>query len=100
MITGGRARIIDLSLDSLGIEHEFPVDVGDSIFIEFSWNSVSIELACTVVRTRETPEPGTGYRSGLRVKRTLSPGIAEYAMRVQVGLEKQREEEKKLPPAV
>jgi hypothetical protein len=95
-ILGGRVGIVDVAAGSIGIEHDFPLDLGSRTFLEFSWGK-PMRLSCVVARTERVK---SGYRSGLTVDPAKSPDFAEFNRRITEALEKLREAEAKLPPVI
>ncbi len=98
MITGGRVDIVNMSLNGIGIAHDFPIKAGTQTFLEFSWAGKVLRLWVTVANCRRD-RAGTGYRSGLVVQ-NRSESDAEYRQRVKEGLDRLRESESDLPPSV
>lgn len=96
MTLGGRVDIIDVSVDSLGIEHAFPMQLGTTTFVEFSWGRDLMELPCVVARTSPIPDRPGHYRSGLKI---LRKGISEpvFRKRVKEAIEKLKEIEANRP---
>lgn len=100
MITGGRVDIIDLSIDSVGVEHDFELKPGATTFLDFWWGDANIRLSCEVARTRRVKEQTGRYRSGLKINPGASETLQEYEKRIGAALEQLRESEEKLPPAM
>jgi hypothetical protein len=99
-VLGGRVDILDISARSLGIEHDFPLTLGSSTFLEFSWGDKAIRLSCRVARTRPVKGRQGFYRTGLEIDRDNSAGGAVYAKLVEAALKKLREAEAKLPSVI
>lgn len=98
MVIGGRVDIVDMSIDSLGVEHEFELRPGFATFLEFWWGEAQIRLSCEVARTRRVPDQPGRYRSGLTINAAASETIDEYRTRIEAALEQLRATEDKLPP--
>jgi hypothetical protein len=95
MLLGDRVDIVDMSLNSVGIEHEFEIRLGASVYLEFRWGQTSFRLPCTVARTRATSRTGR-WSSGLTI-RASSDSAVEYRKRVEAGLTRLREIEASTP---
>ena len=98
MVIGGRVDIVDMSADSLGIEHDFELHPGFSTFLEFWWGEAQIRLSCEVARTRRLRDQPDRYRSGLTINAEASETIDDYRTRIEAALEQLRATEEKLPP--
>jgi hypothetical protein len=51
LIPGGRVGIVDVGVESIGSEHDFPLELGHRTFLEFSWgnrttNSAKSDRSC------------------------------------------------------
>jgi hypothetical protein len=97
LVLGGRVGIVDVGIDSVGIEHDFPLDLGSRTFLEFSWGNRPMRLSCIVARTHKVK---SSFSSGLTIDPAKSPDVGEFMKRVREALEKLREAEAKLPPAI
>ncbi|HSP13372.1 MAG TPA: hypothetical protein VLV78_01320 [Thermoanaerobaculia bacterium] len=100
LILGGRVGIVDVGLDSIGVEHDFPLTLGGRTFLEFSWSNRPMRLSCVVARTDPVKGKGDRYRSGLRIDPSKSPDFEEFNRRVREGLEQLKEAEAKMPPSI
>ncbi len=100
MVTGGRVDIIDMSIDSLGVEHDFELRPGASTFLNFWWGETEIRLSCEVARSRPVKAKAGWYRTGLKITRGGSDTIGEYEKRIEAALEQLHEAEEKLPPSM
>jgi hypothetical protein len=98
-LSSGRVDIVDVSVDGVGIESEFRLEPGTATFLEFKWGTVPMRLACVVARSRPSKRPGR-FQSGLVIKKSSSPSIAEFTKRVEEALQKVREAEARLPPSI
>jgi hypothetical protein len=97
MLLGDRVDIVDMSLDSVGILHDFEIKLGASVYLEFFWGQTNFRLPCTVARAREV-RSGL-WRSGLTI-RSNAGSVAEYRKRIEAGLAKLREIEASRPPVL
>ena len=97
MLLGGRVSIVDMSLDSVGIEHNFEIKLGATVYLEFLWGQTNFRLPCTVARTRELRSGRS--RSGLTI-RSNAESVAEYRKRIEAGLAKLREIEASRPSSL
>jgi len=100
MVTGGRVDIIDMSIDSVGVEHDFELRSGTSTFLDFWWGETQIHLSCEVARSRPVKNQTGRYHTGLKINRDASDTIGEYEKRIKAALEQLREAEEKLPPVM
>ena len=66
----------------------------------FSWGRQPMRLSCIVARTHKVKDSPPLHRSGLTIDPAKSPDVAEFMKRVREALEKLREAEAKLPPAI
>jgi hypothetical protein len=99
VILGGRVGIVDVGVENIGIEHDFPLELGHRTFLEFSWGNRAMRLTCIVARTDRVMASPERYRSGLIVEPN-SPDLEEFARRVREGIEQLREAESKVPPVI
>lgn len=95
MLLGDRVDIVDMSLNSVGIEHEFEIRLGASVYLEFRWGQTRFRLPCTVARTRTGSHSGR-WRTGLTI-RANDASVAEYRKRIEAGLARLREIEASKP---
>jgi hypothetical protein len=100
MIAGGRVEIIDMSTDSLGVEHDFELRLGVMTFLEFWWGDAQMRLSCEVARTRPVKQQPGRYRSGLTIDVAASETMDEYRKRIEAALEQLRAAEEKMPPSM
>jgi hypothetical protein len=95
MLLGSRVDIVDMSLSSVGIEHDFEIRLGAPVYLEFRWGQTSFRLPCTVARTRNGSRNAC-WRSGLTI-RANNESVAEYRKRIEAGLTRLREIEASKP---
>ena len=100
MVTGGRVDIFDMSINSVGVQHDFELRPGATTFLDFWWGDTEIRLSCEVARSRPVKDQTGRYRTGLKINREASDTIGEYEKRIEAALEQLREAEEKLPPAM
>lgn len=94
MLLGDRVDIVDMAMNSLGIEHSFELKLGAPVYIEFLWGQTTFRLPCTVARSR--PVRDGQFRTGLTI-RVNNESVAEYRKRIEAGLTKLREIEAARP---
>jgi hypothetical protein len=96
---GGQLEIHDLGVRSIGVQHDFPLTVGDRIFVEFAWSDAAIHLACRVARSQELKQRPGWFNTGLTIEKN-SLSRDDYARRVEAGLQALRAAEAQLPPSL
>lgn len=93
---GGRADILDMSVNGMGIRHDVPLKLGEETFVEFKWSGALIQLRCQVSTTRPD-RTGHGHCSGLQVTGGVSAN--DYKKRVLDAVKQMVEREvDDLPP--
>jgi len=99
MVSGGRVEVIDMSLESVGVEHDFPLQADQTTFLEFAWGETLIHLSCTVARTRPVRESPGRYRSGLTIRSGSGDSLDDYRDRIEEALEQLRKVEADRDPS-